>query len=222
MLLRFIQKDMRKQFEARVTNEKMCFLGKVARVYENLCTFITSRLEYPASTILSQSEESMIEQDAFREILSALAALLGGPQVRFKDDGYAHLVYEKQLVFSFQFVRERKAMLAFVILGRVPEPVSRKVLAHALFANLFWQHTAGADLAYDSERQSLVLQQRIGLEGLSPALLKEKITAMGGVAEVWVDLLRRAARQESLPGDDTGEAAAPTIGLFPSDPRFLA
>lgn len=164
----------------------------------------------------------MNEQNAFREILTALATSLGGPQVRFKDDGYAHLVYEKQLVFSFQFVRERQAVLVFVILGRVPEFVCRKVLAYALFANLFWQHTAGSDLAYDGERQSLVLQQRIGLEGLSPALFKEKITAMGGVAEVWVDLLRRAAQQESLPGDDADTAFAPPTDVFPNDPRFLA
>ncbi len=164
----------------------------------------------------------MSEQDAFREILTSLAASLGGPQVRFKEDGYAHLVYEKQLVFSFQFVRERKAVLVFVMLGRVPEFVCRKVLAYALFANLFWQHTAGSDLAYDSEDQSLVLQQRIGLEGLSPAAFKEKITSMGSVADVWVDLLRRAARQASLPVDVPDETPAPGGGLFPNDPRFLA
>ncbi|CAM2010762.1 type III secretion system chaperone [Acanthopleuribacter pedis] len=159
----------------------------------------------------------MDDQEIFREVVSGLSEAFGGPEARFKSDDYAHLVYDNQVVFSFQYFAERKAVVVFVILGRVPEHVLPKVLEHCLFSNLFWQRTRGATLAFDDDRQSLVLQHRIQLVGLNPADFQEKVTHMAEVAAVWSDILRRAAQMAPTENQD----AAPTDHV-PSEPTGAA
>ncbi|CAM2010769.1 type III secretion system chaperone [Acanthopleuribacter pedis] len=174
----------------------------------------------------------MDDQAMSREIVSGLSEAFGGPAAQFKSDDYAHLVYEHRSVLCFQYLAERKSVVVFVILGRVPEHVLAKVLEHGLFSNLFWQRTRGTTLAYDDARQALVLQQRIHLVGLNPADFQEKVTHMAEVAAMWTDLLNRAAQttpaEATAPGSpaplpaEAGTLNAAEPSSFQFDPSRFA
>ncbi len=138
------------------------------------------------------------------ELLAALGAHVGVPNLVLNDDNVCRLVLDRTLVIDIEHLPDTNLLQVYSVVGG--HPGNNADICHRLLsANLFGRGTGGAILGLDEQRGEILLVQPFDLATATPDKFVATLETFVGYVETWTaELIGAAADADS---DDDEEAA---------------
>lgn len=134
--------------------------------------------------------------------LEALGSHIGIHDLKLNDDHVCRLVLDKTLVIDIEHIVGTDTVHAYAVVGTHlgnNATVYRKLLS----ANLFGNGTGGAVLAFDEQRDEVLLTHTFDLESATPEKFVSTLDSFVGYVETWTAELLAESEEES--DDDASE-----------------
>lgn len=148
------------------------------------------------------------------DLLAALGAHVGIPDLEMNDDNVCRLVLDRSLVVDMEHLPGTNVLQVYSVVGGHPE--NNLALCHQLLAaNLFGQGTGGAVLALDESRGEVLLVQTFDLSTVTPEVFVTTLESYVGYVSTWTEELLKAEGEDE-PGDsDEGpDSGLPDASAF--------
>ena len=134
-------------------------------------------------------------------LLEALGSHIGIRDLKLNDDHVCRLVLDKTLVIDIEHIVGTETVHVYAVvgthLGNGPT-VYRKLLS----ANLFGNGTGGAVLAFDDQRDEVLLTHTFDLEVVTPEKFVATLDSFVGYVETWTNELLAESEDEDEESDD--------------------
>jgi hypothetical protein len=142
--------------------------------------------------------------DTAQQLIGALGAGIGLPDLRLDDDGYCLLSVD-DLELHLQYDADGDDLIAFSRLGSLDEDALPQAAPLLLQANLFWSGTNGATLALQPGDLGVMLQNRHAVAGLEPGTLDRWLEGFVTAAEQWTGIVAELNARADADPSATGE-----------------
>lgn len=150
----------------------------------------------------------MSDRQAFASLLDGFGALVGMAGLAPDGDGRCGVGFDGAPPVILQHVPRDGTVVAYAVIGTLPEQGRETALALCLSGNLFWQGTAGATLGLDGAEDSLVLARALPLAALDAAALEAEVRRLSDTAGGWrrelADLAERLGGAAAAPMPPAG------------------
>ena len=121
-----------------------------------------------------------------QDLFTRFCQTQGIPTIEFDASESATLpVGNDGMVLHIQYRRDTEDVVLLAPLGELPDDTATYVLETLLAANLYWQATSGATLAWSIELSQPVLQFAIPSENMTEQLLATTMADYLDVADGW-------------------------------------